>query len=419
MTVFKKYKWTFIGLGILSIIGFVLWFIRYNQEVHQTFVVRLGTFEKYIETKGEIHGKDALFITLDDIFKDNDLRLSALRIKDMVPEGTIVKKGDWVATLDQASINQRIQENREELERRKAFFNDAVIDSTITLTNMRQRITELQFELQYNELDLQQARFESPAYQRRIQTAYNQKVRQIDRAKRDYELRKIDLSNRLRRLEERYNRVLETDEKLQKALEASNITAPQPGMVVYARVRGNRKIRVGDEVGPWRPEIASIPDLSTLVSETYIEEIDIAKISPGDSVIITVDAMPGERFNGTILKIANVGQELTGFESKVFAVTIELLRTDKKLLPGMTSTNQIILERIPQQLTIPRTGLFNDGEHCFVYLKRGGKVWKKQVETGPENNEMVVITKGLEVKDRILLTPPEKQATLAFLELKD
>jgi multidrug efflux pump subunit AcrA (membrane-fusion protein) len=333
----------------------------------------------------------------------------------MVPEGTIVKKGDWVATLDQAAINQRIQENREELERRLAYLNDAIIDSTISLTNMRQRITELQFELQYSELDLEQAQYESPAYQRRIQTAYNQKVRQIDRAKRDYELRRIDQSNRLRRYEERYNYYLKIDENLGTALEACDIRAPQPGMVVYARVRG-RKIRVGDEVSPWRPEIASIPDLSVLVSETYVEEIDISKISVGDSVLISVDAVPGNVFPGTILRIANVGQDLAGFESKVFAVTIEMSESNKKLLPGMTSTNQIIQERIPQQLTIPRVSLFADANQCYVYLKRAGKVWKRAVETGAENDDYIVITSGLEERDRILTKPPANMESLAFLD---
>lgn len=417
MTVFKKYKWTFIGFGIIFSLGLALWYIAYSQEIHATHLVRRGNFEKYIETKGEIHGKNALYITLDDIFKDNEIRVGGLQIKDMVAEGTIVKKGDWVATLDQAAINQRIQENRDEMERRLAFLNDAKIDSTITLTTMRQRITELLFDLQYNELDLEQSKFESPAYQRRIQTSYNQRVRQIDRAKRDYELRRIDLGNRLRRFEERYNSTVGIDKKLQLALDASIITAPQPGMVVYARVRGNRKIRVGDEVGSWRPEIASIPDLSVLVSETYVEEIDIAKISAGDSVLISVDAMPGEKFRGIIFRMANVGQDLSGYESKVFAVTIELAESNKKLLPGMTSTNQIILERIPQQLTIPRSSLFAEDNHGYVYLKKGGKIWKRQVETGPENDEYIVITSGLEERDRILLTPPENAASLAFLDL--
>ncbi|MFZ5430384.1 MAG: efflux RND transporter periplasmic adaptor subunit [Bacteroidota bacterium] len=415
MTVFKKYKWTFIGIGALFTIALALWIFNHSREVHSTYVVRRTNFEKYIETKGEIHGKNALFITLDDIFKDNDLRLSGLRIKDMVPEGTIVKKGDWVATLDQASITQRIQENRDELERRLAFLNDARIDSTITLTNMRQRINELQYDLQYNELDLQQAKYESPAYQRRIQTAYNQRVRQIDRAKRDYELRRLDLSNRLRRFEERYNTVAEIDKKLQLAMEASNIASPQAGMVIYARVRGNRKIRVGDEVGPWRPEIASIPDLSVLVSETYVEEIDISKISVGDSVQITIDALPGERYRGNIIQIANVGQELAGFESKVFAVTVELADANSKLLPGMTSTNQIIQERIPQQLIIPKSSLFTDGNRSYVYLKKSGKIWKQLVETGTENNEFIVVSNGLEEKDRILISAPANSESLAFL----
>lgn len=418
MTVFQKYKWTFTGAGVIALTGLILWVLNLNREAHTTYIVRRANFEKYIETKGEIHGKNALYITMDDIFKDNDLRLSGMRIKDMVPEGTIVRKGDWIATLDQASITQRIQENRDELERRIAFFNDAKIDSTITLTNLRQRITELQYDLRYNELDLQQAKFESPAYQRRIQTAYNQKIRQIDRAKRDYELRRIDLGNRLRRFEERYNAVREVDEKLQKALEASNITSPQDGMVIYARSRGNRKIRVGDEVGPWRPEIASIPDLSVLVSETYVEEIDISKIALGDSVFITVDAIPGDRFRGTIIQIANVGQELSGFDSKVFAVTVELADAGSKLLPGMTSTNQIIQQRIPQQLIIPKSSLYADENKSYVYIKKGGKVWKQQVETGAENNEFIIVTNGLEEKDRILLTSPANSASLAYLELK-
>jgi len=416
MTVFKKYKWTFTGLAIIVLAGISLWLVRQTQESHSTYVVRKGTFEKYIETKGEIHGKNALFITLDDIFKNYELGIRDLKIKDMVPEGTIVKKGDWVATLDQASINQRIQEIREEIDRRLAYLNDAIIDSTISLTTMRQRISELQFDLQYSELDLEQSQYESPAYQRRIQTAYNQKVRQIDRAKRDYELRRIDQSNRLRRYEERYNQYLKIDESLGIAIEACNIKAPQDGMVVYARVRG-RKIRIGDEVSPWRPEIASIPDLSVLVSETYVEEIDIARISVGDSVLISVDATPGEIFPATILRIANVGQDLAGFESKVFAVTIELAESNRKLLPGMTSTNQIIQERIPQQLSIPRISLFADDNQCFVYLKRAGKVWKRAVETGAENDDYIVITSGLEERDRILTKPPVNTETLAFLDL--
>lgn len=84
-------------------------------------------------------------------------------------------------------------------------------------------------------------------------------------------------------------------------------------MLIYARISGKRKIRVGDEVGPWRPVIATLPDLSVLISETFVEEIDIAKIKTGDSARVTVDAIPGLQFPGKIITIANIGQEPRGW----------------------------------------------------------------------------------------------------------
>lgn len=411
----NKKKWIF-GLSVLAVIAIISgWMINKNQISHTTHLVRRGNFDKYISTKGEIQGKEAFFITISDIFKDNDLQVWGLTIKDMVPEGTILKKGDWVATLDQANINQRIQTNREEIDRRQAWLNDAKIDSAISLTRLRQQLQELGYDLQYRQLELEQAQYESPAYQRRIQTAYKWKIRQIERAKRDYELRKMDLANRIRRYEERYSYVVNVDKKLHEALEACTITAPQAGMVVFARWRGNRKIKIGDEVGSQRPVIASLPDLSVLVSETYVEEIDIAKIAVGDSAIITVDAVPAVQFKGTIVKMGNVAQSILGTDSKVFPVVIELLQSDRKLLPGMTSTNQIILERVPDQITIPRTSLFNEDGKSFVYLKRGSHIWKKEVKPGSENDDVIVILDGLEERDRILLQPVENPEEIAFL----
>lgn len=403
--VLVKYRWIIGGAALLIAVA-VGWFIRRSEILQSVYVVKRGTFDKIIETKGEIHGKNAINITLDDIFKDNDLQVWEYSIKDMVPEGTIVKKGEWVATLDQVNLNQRLQINREQMDMRQAQLNDAKIDSALTLSEIRQRIAQLEFDLQYRQLDLEQSKFESPAYQRKMQTAFNQTMRQIERQKRDYELRKMDLEARTGRNEERYNFHRDVDLKLQQALAATTINAPEAGMVIYARVRGNRKIRIGDEVGPWRPIIATLPDLSVLISETYIAEIDIAKVKTGDSARVTVDALPGLTYHGRVTTIANIGQELQGADTRVFAVTIELNHHDQKLLPGMTSNNQIIVEQLPDQIIIPRSCLFSEEGQPFVYLKKEGKLWKHKVSTGPENDDVVVITGGLEEKERILNHPP-------------
>ncbi len=403
----KNHK-RWIIAGALLIIALAAWRITQSKVRHSYHIVRRGTFEKIVETKGEIHGKNAINILISDIFKDPDIQIWDFRIKDLIPEGTIVKKGDWVASLDQVNLNQRLQSVIEEIDLREAQLNDTKIDTALALSQMRERIRELGFDLKYRALDLEQSKYESPAYQRKMQTNYNRTLRQIEKQKRDYELRKMEQTERTRRSEERFQYFKRVEGKLKLALEATQIKAPEDGMIIYARVRGNRKIRVGDDVGPWRPIIATLPDLTTLVSETYIEEIDIAKIKTGDSVKVTVDALPEELFPGIVHTIANIGQELIGVDARVFAVTVELLKTHPKLLPGMTSTNRIILEKSANELIIPRTALFNEEQKTFVYLRKEGKIWKKYVETGSENDEVVIITKGLDEKDRILTQPPEE-----------
>jgi multidrug efflux pump subunit AcrA (membrane-fusion protein) len=410
----SRRKW-FWMLPAVAVAGATLYLIRQSEIRHDIHIVKKGTYEKFIETKGEIQGKYAVNITLSDIFKDPDIQIWDFKIKDMVQEGTIVKKGDWVASLDQVNISQRLQSNQEALEMRLANLNDERVDTALALSQLRQNLRELESELEYKALDLEQSRFESPSYQRRMQTAYNQQLRQIDRMRRNYELQKMNLEKDMKREEERYNYHQRIDAKLREALVATNITAPEAGMVIYARTRWNRKIRIGDEVGPWRPVIATLPDLSVLISETYVEEIDVAKISLNDSATVTVDALPGKRFTGKIRSIANIGQELRGHDSKVFFVTIQLDKNNQKLLPGMTSSNHITIERIADQITIPRKCLFSENGIPFIYLKEEGKIQKKKVKTGQENDEEVVITEGLHEKDRILISPPENTNEINFM----
>jgi len=380
------------------------------------YTVKKTRFESSISVKGEIQGKNAVLISFPDELKHRDLRIREFEIKDLTEEGTLVKKGEWVATLDIDNINQQVQHNNDEMERRLAEFTDAKIDSAIELTNFREELKELGFELQYRELDMEQAQYESPAYQRKIKVAYNKTIRQIEKRRRDYELRRMNLAVRIKRREDRYNFTLHRDSLLQQALKAATVTSPADGMVTYARKRWGRKIRIGDNVSQWEPTIANLPDMSKLISETYVEEIRITKLNIGDSVEVTIDAIPGKVYTGTVYRIANIGQELSGFDSKVFNVLIDITNSDASLRPAMTSNNRIILHDRQDVLTIPRECLYSENGENFVYLKKSGTVFKQQVNAGLENDSEVIILSGLEEKDRILFSAPEDATEITYLE---
>lgn len=407
----KNTIWIILG-GLIIIVVAVM--SRKGITPDKTYTVKRQTFESVITVKGEIQGKNAVFISYPDDLKHRDIRIGDFQIKDLIEEGSLVKKGDWVATLDIDNINQQIEYNNDDLERRLAELNDQINDSAIQLTQLREELKELRFDLEYRKLDLEQAKYESPAYQRKIRVAFNKTLRQIEKKRRDYELRRLNLAVRTKRREDQYNFAIHRDTLLKKALVAATITAPRDGMVMYARTNWGRKIRKGDYVSQWNPAIASIPDLTSLVSETYVEEIDITKLKSDDSVSVTVDAIPGKVYTGEVYKIGNIGQELPGFESKVFNVLIEILNSDENLKPAMTSNNDIVLNSRKDVLTIPRASLFADNNGPFVYLKKAGEVFRQPVTAGLENDDAVIIESGLEENDEILLEQPDKPENIAL-----
>lgn len=410
----KKYVWIPALLVLIGAAVFVFGSGKVGSDKIHT--VEKGNFELTLSAKGEINGKNAVVISLPDVLKKRELRIYSLKIKDMVAEGTIVKKGDWVATLDAATINQQMQSNRQDLEKRRAELNDAKIDSTIQLTKLREELQEFTYDLEYKKLELDQARYESPAYQRKKQVEYNKTIRQMDKKRRDYELKRLELKTRTKRIEDRFAYYDKRDKMLKQGLMACRVKAPKDGMVMFAKLWGGRKLRVGDEVSIWNPAIATLPDMSVLVSETYVQEIDITKIAVGDSVDIKIDALPDHSYSGKIAKISNIGQEIPGYDTKVFRVLIDMNENGKELKPSMTTDNQILLENKEETITIPRKYLFGANGESYVFMKINGKMWKKKVKPGSENESDVEILAGLQEKDKIYTSVPPNANEIEFYQ---
>lgn len=412
MSLKKKYFALFSALTIVAAFAAVM--VVSGGKSEKTYTVATGNFELAIEVKGEIQGRNAIVVGLPDDLKRNDLRIYQYKLKDIVEEGTLVRTGDWIATLDAAQITQQMQNNGQDLDRRRAELNDAQIDSSIQLTKLREELAEFQYDLEYKKLELEQAKFESPAYQRRIKTEYDKTIREMEKKRRDYELKRLDLRMRTKRIETRYDEHYKRDSLLKRAMAATRVISPKEGMVMYVKMWNGRKLRAGDDVSMYMPDIATLPDMTQPVSEAYIQEIDITKIAVGDSVDVTVDALPGKVFKGVVADIANMGQEIQGFDMKVFKIMINLKFQGSDLKPAMTSNNRIIITRMNNVVKIPRNCLFRQNGESFVYVKENGKIMKKAVVPGIENEEEVVIDNGLAPGDRILASPPENAAEIVL-----
>ena len=111
-----KKKLFVIGAVILSI--FIIFITTKKKPINNTqfFEVKKGDFESVILTTGELQSRNYSEITAPDILKSRNLRISSIAIIDLVPEGTEVKKGDYVGELNKTDISNTLKTETESLE---------------------------------------------------------------------------------------------------------------------------------------------------------------------------------------------------------------------------------------------------------------------------------------------------------------
>ena len=146
--------------------------------------------------------------------------------------------------------------------------------------------------------------------------------------------------------------------------------------------------------------------MSNLISRTYINEIDISKVKVGQNVKIGIDAFPEKQLTGQVTSVANIGQAMPNSDAKVFEVKIKIFGQDKDLKPAMTTSNAIDAGLFKDTLMVATDAVFENDSLKFVYLGKDNPV-KQIVWLGDENENYVLIKKGLKENDMVWLSEPK------------
>jgi len=288
-----------------------------------------------------------------------------------------------------------------------------VLDSAVTLTGKREDISNARLDLDYLKIDLEQSKYESAAYQRKTQMSYQKAEIALDKLRRDYLLEKNRLKIQVVRSQSNVADFQDKIDKYQAALGSTIIKAPENGIVMFAKDWSGKTYGKDTEINIWRPLIATLPDMSQVVTECYIREIDISKISLDDSVRIKIDALPDKIFHGKIIKIANIGEDHQDFDMKVFKVKVRVDQSDPAMKPGMTADNDIIIGSYHDRVVIPMKAVFSKNGRPVVYLKNGSDITEQEVELTADNGTFGIVDKNIKAGDLLLLYQPAGFAPLA------
>jgi hypothetical protein len=398
-----------IGGGVIVVLVIAFFIVKGNKtsEVADILaIVRRGPFKVEIETTGELEAKNSVKILGPGQLRD--FRIWQVTIQDIVPEGTVVKKGDWVATLDRSEFQNRFNEKQIELEKANSKYVQTQLDTTLQLRQSRDELINLRYGVEEKEIILEQSKFEPPATIKQAEINLDKAKRAHEQALENYKIKKNQNIEKMREVSAELRKVRNETDGMTKVLEAFRVLAPEDGMVIYQKGWDGKPVKAGSQIQMWEPNVAQLPDLTKMLSKTYVNEVDVRKVKAGQKVEVGLDAYPDKKLSGQVMRVANVGEQRPNSDAKVFEVSVEINGTDPTLRPAMTTSNKIIVSVKDSALFIPLETLHSHFDTItYVYMKTGLTTVKQEVIIDETNANDAVVVGGLREGDRIFLSVPE------------
>ena len=402
----KKLLWLAGGIAVLLFSYFMLRSSESGSQSDIVTEVKQGLFKVEIEITGELEAKNSVKILGPTQLRD--FRIWQVVIQSMVDEGTVVKKGDWVANLDRSEFQTRFNEKQIELEKENAEFVQTQLDTTLQLREARDKLINLKYAVDEKRIILEQSKFEPPATIKQAEINTEKAIREYEQAKENYKIKQRQNGEKMKEQSAELRKVQNEFTAMTQVMQGFTILAPEPGMVIYSKSPWDGKpIKAGSQINMWEPTVATLPDLTKMMSKTYVNEVDVRKVVVGQLAEIGLDAYPEKKLRGKVMRVANVGEQRPNSDSKVFEVAIEIDGTDSTLRPSMTTSNKIIAKVIDNALFVPLECLHNQSDTItYVFKKEGIKISKQEVVVGETNGNSVVVLNGLTAQDRIYLSIP-------------
>jgi HlyD family secretion protein len=332
-------------------------------------------------------------------------------------------KGEHPYELDKANADITLAEEeltraKETLRWSKQLYGEKYISQTeLQADEIAEKKKALDTELAKKSKDL----LNDYTYKRnlaKLQSDVNQAEMAMERTKRKANADVIQAQAELKAKESEFGRQKDKLAKVEDQIGKTKIYAPADGLVIYATsARSGHDARepldIGSEVQE-REELIYLPTGNSSKAEVMVHESHLKKISKGLPTIITVDALQGKTFYGTVESIAPLPDARSMWmnpDLKVYTTEVFVDGNDPALRTGMSCQAEVIVKQYQDAFYVPLQAVIKIGNEFNVYAKAGKLFQPRKVKIGLDNNKVIHITEGLKDGDIVLLNPPFKSTT--------
>ena len=360
-----------ISLFLLALTGFVA-LIWYAIPVNPTAEpVGAPAVVKTDEVKLQDFSGDLVLTGVIDVQEKSNLsaQLPGIVMAVRAKEGTFVKKGETIISLDKTDLLNQLEQAKAGLANSQALAEQA----RINYENSEKDYSR--YQVLYKAGAISQQQMEQIASKRDISRSQYEAAKGAGLNAAQATINAINLN-----------------------LAKMDIMSPIDGILVTCNVS------VGDMVGPGIP-VAAIIATDQLVLSGNLSESQINYVKVGDPVEVSADSIPNRTFTGKISFISPISIPTGQF----FPVKVAVDNPEGALKAGMTATAKITVKN-PLVLVTPNSALLRRDGKDYIMVVKEGKAVKTAVRTGLSNEESTVIVQGLSAGELIVVQGADRLA---------
>jgi len=341
-----------------------------------------------------------------------------LTITFLAESGTRVHKGDVVIEFDREELLNRLDEFQTRVAQNEANLASVRAQLDALEKDHAQSIREATADLERARLDLKTTAVRSAIDAEHFRLALEEAEIIHKQVQTEVPLMRASLEAQWKLAQLARDEGRAELKRMQLNVDRMVLRAPIDGMVVVMstvrRGSGDQSVlKAGDEVGPGMP-VVKIVDLSSMMVNAKVNQVDAEKIRVGAKARIQFDAFPGLELPGEVYGIAALPKASQFREDWVreVPVLIRLTRTDPRVIPDLSVSADVALDAEPQTLVIPLESVFRDAPDGppYVFVRQPEGWVRRQVELGAKNYISTSVVSGLKAGEVVATQrPPEKQ----------
>jgi len=369
--------------------------------------VRAGEFVAVIRTRGQIQAQRSVPIYAP-LVQD-------LRIAWMAPPSAALAAADPMVRFDSSVAERDLIQRRAARERAQAALDQAVVEAQAAAEHDARDLVDARLGVELATLAIADGEFVARLDAERSRIDLRVAEQQQRQLEAEVAERKVSRESRIASLRRQLEEAEAWVEIVESRIARMELRAPIAGFAIYASNRSSlqsalsggaeQPYRVGDQV-PAGMNLATIPDLSSLLIDVTVEEIDRGRIQAGDEVIVRVDALPEVAIEATLTAISPMAELSLDSRGRSFHALAALGEDiDPRIRPGMNGSMDIVIARIPDAMIVPAQAVFTRNGKPTVHRVDAGGMTPVEVEVLARNPDEIAV-RGIAADARVTLVDP-------------